>query len=182
MADQGRQDVDKTELININRQWLEQKYRELKEREQKIKQLAEECKMIRLEMDPMEKWLIQVQGQGIVDELRVSQAETVTAPAEESEAWDETQNDSENLIELRGNALRDEVVSILQQVYPQMMYYREIQQMLEAKGYQVSGKNPGLNLIAHISTDKRIVRGEKRGIYGLSDNFALKLGLAEGED
>lgn len=182
MADKGQRDVDKTELISINRQWLGQKYRELNERENKIKQLAEECKMIRLEMEPMEKWLVQMKGQGILDELKASLGESFREPVNESEVLAGETDDSEHLTKIRGNHLRDEVVNILQQVYPRMMYYREILQNLEAKGYQVSGKNPGLNLIAHISTDKRIVRGDKRGIYGLNDSFALESGLVKGED
>ncbi|NLV17270.1 MAG: hypothetical protein GXY50_08700, partial [Syntrophomonadaceae bacterium] len=157
------------------RQWLEQKYRELNEREKKIKQLAEECSMIRLEMEPLEKWLVQMEGQGIVDELKAFLGRPVPEPVNESEALDEETDNSEELIELKGNPLRDEVVNLLGQVYPGMMYYRELLQCLEGMGYQVGGKDPGLNLIAHISTDKRIVRGDKRGMYGLSDDFAQEL-------
>lgn len=181
MADKGQQDVDKTELIRINCQWLEQKYRELNELEKKIKQLTEECKMIRLEMEPMEKWLVQMEGQGTVDELKASLGRPVPEPANESEAMDQKTDNSEELIELKGDPLRDEVVNLLGQVYPGMMYYRELLQCLEGMGYQVGGKDPGLNLIAHISTDKRIVRGDKRGMYGLNDDFAQELDLVKGD-
>ncbi|MGS0763281.1 hypothetical protein [Syntrophomonas curvata] len=181
MADNNQQNVDKNELISINRQWLEQKYRELKEREKKIKQLAEECKMIRLEMDPMEKWLVQMEGQGIVDELRASLAEPVPEPVDEAEVLEEETDDSKHLTELKGDPLRNEVVSLLRQAYPGMLYYREILQCLKDMGYQVGGKDPGLNLIAHISTDKRVVRGNKRGMYGLSKSFAQELNPVKGE-
>lgn len=182
MADTGQRDVDKTELISINRQWLEQKYRELKEREKKIKQLSEECKMIRLEMDPMEKWLVQMEGKGIVNELRASLTEPVPEPVNEAEPLKEETDESEHLTELKGDPLRDEVVNLLQQVYPRMLYYREMLQCLEGMGYQVGGKDPGLNLIAHISTDNRIARGNKRGMYGLSKSFARELNLIKTED
>jgi hypothetical protein len=181
MADKGQRDVDKTELIRINRKWLEQKYRELNELEQKIKQLTDKCKIIYLEMEPMKKWLMQMEGQGIVDELKASVGRSVPEPVNEPEALDEETDNSEELIELKGDPLRDEVVNLLQQVYPGMMYYRELLQCLEGMGYQVGGKDPGLNLIAHISTDKRIVRGDKRGMYGLSDDFAQELDLVKAD-
>ena len=170
-------DMDKNKLISINRQWLEQKYRELKEREKKIKQLAEECRLIRLEMDPLEQWLVQMEGQEIVDELKSSGAEPVPEPADEAQAGGAAADESEPGIELKGDSLRNEVMALLRRAYPGMLYYREILQCLEDMGYQVGGKDPGLNLIAHISTDKRIVRGNKRGMYGLSEDFARELNL-----
>lgn len=181
MTDKDQRDVDKTELIRINRKWLEQKYRELNELEQKIKQLTDKCKIIHLEMEPMKKWLMQMEGQGIVDELKASVGRPVPEPVNEPEVLDEETDNSEELIELKGDPLRDEVVNLLGQVYPGMMYYRELLQCLEGMGYQVGGKDPGLNLIAHISTDKRIVRGDKRGMYGLSDDFAQELDLVKGD-
>ena len=118
----------------------------------------------------------------MADELKASLGRPVPEPVNESEALVEEKNSSEELIELKGDSLRDEVVNLLGQVYPGMIYYRELLQCIESMGYQVGGKDPGLNLIAHISTDKRIVRGDKRGMYGLSDDFVQELDLVKGED
>lgn len=181
MVDKGKRDIDNTELININRQWLEQKYRDLKGREKEIKHLAEECKMIRLEMDPLEKWLVQMEGPGAVDELHRKFTESAPEAAKENLVCPDEINGEQQFTEIRGSRLRDEVVKLLQAVYPGMMYYREILEHLTNRGYKVGGKDPGLNLIAHISTDKRIARGEKRGIYGLSDHFIQQMEAGKDE-
>jgi len=47
------------------------------------------------------------------------------------------------------------------------MHYRTLVDEMHNMGINVSGADPGLNLIAHIQKDKRIVR-MKRGHYGLT--------------
>ena len=95
-------------------------------------------------------------GQSPGSALISPEAETVTAQAGE---------------ELRGDRLRNEVVELLREVYPDMLYYRVILSRLQERGYEIGGKDPGLNLIAHISKDKRIKRGDKRGYYGVDESY-----------
>jgi len=48
------------------------------------------------------------------------------------------------------------------------MHYRDIVQKLQQKNIHVSGRDPGLNMIAHIHKDTRFYR-PKRGHYALSE-------------
>lgn len=74
-----------------------------------------------------------------------------------------------NLNQLRGDALRNEVVEILEDSFPNAMHYREILNIILSKGYTIGGKTPALNLAAHLTKEKRIQRTDKRGIYILKE-------------
>ncbi|MEN6462308.1 MAG: hypothetical protein ABFC94_13180 [Syntrophomonas sp.] len=158
MANAGSKGVSNEELMDINRKWLQEKKAELKLREDEIKKLQEECKEIRQAMDPIETWLARM---GKREQMPESD---LTGPEKETAA-------GPGYKELRGDRLRNEVVELLREVYPDMLYYRVILQRLQERGYEVGGKDPGLNLIAHISKDKRIKRGDKRGIYRLDESY-----------
>lgn len=158
MADSGSKGISNEELIKINRKWLQEKKDDLKQREDVIKKLQEECMEIRQEMDPIETWLARMEKSEPIPGSALTGADKEFAAGQACE-------------ELRGDRLRNEVVELLREVYPDMLYYRVILQRLQERGYEVGGKNPGLNLIAHISKDKRIKRGEKRGIYGLDGSY-----------
>ncbi len=60
----------------------------------------------------------------------------------------------------------DAAFELLTQV-GQPMHYVEMAQQLGRYGAQLSGVNPGANLLAHIGKDKRFVR-TARGMYGLA--------------
>lgn len=161
--------LGKDELIKVNRRWLEEKKAELFKKEEEIKRLQDECEIIKREMEPLEQWLEQLEGkpaQPILREKVGMKKGQAGAGREENAAKIEKEMAEE---ELRGQRLRDEVVNILQEAYPEMLYYREILRRLKKRGYMVAGENPGPNLIAHISKDERVKRGAKRGIYGLAD-------------
>lgn len=158
MAKSSSLRISNEELTDINRKWLQEKKAELKLREDEIKRLQDECKKIRQEMEPIETWLSRM---GKSEQM----PESVLTGSEEEAA------DKQVFEELRGDRLRNEVVALLREIYPDMLYYRVILKRLQERGYEVGGKDPGLNLIAHISKDKRVARGHKRGIYGLDESY-----------
>lgn len=157
MADSKSKGVSNEELIEVNRRWVEEKKEELRKREDEISKLQGECARIRQELDPIEIWLARMEHREVSPTTRIDKGDEVAG--------------EQRCEEVRGDRLRDEVVLLLREVYPNMMYYRVILSRLQQRGYEVGGKDPGLNLIAHISKDKRIKRGDKRGIYGLDENF-----------
>ena len=71
-------------------------------------------------------------------------------------------------------ANREEAVTLADQVYYYLLetgqeeHYREITKALEAKGVQITGKDPALNLVANIHADERFKR-PRRGVYGLAE-------------
>ncbi len=54
------------------------------------------------------------------------------------------------------------------------MHYRDIFKALEARGIHVPGKDPGINLVAHIHSDPRFLR-PRRGVYGLKGWYPKEL-------
>ncbi|MDD2300160.1 MAG: hypothetical protein PHU69_11045 [Fermentimonas sp.] len=167
----GDSSDNKEALIEMNRKWVEQKRAELQDNEEQIRRLQEEREGILSELEPMENWLDQVEGK---DRQQLGRVNRITAgPIIEVVKED---------AELRGDRLRDEVVKVLKEVYPETLYYREILRRLMIQGYQVGGKDPGLNLIAHITKDSRLQRGSKRGTYGLDEDYAVKQGVELSED
>lgn len=56
----------------------------------------------------------------------------------------------------------------------QEQHYREITEALIARGVAITGKDPGLNLVAHIHADERFKR-PRRGVYGLSEWYPKKM-------
>lgn len=158
MAESGNEGVSNEHLIEINRRWLEEQRLLLRQREDEIQRLQAECQKIRQEMEPIEMWLARMECREMTGMDDLEEREIGKAGSTENE-------------ELRGDRLRDEVVELLREVYPNMIYYRVILNRLQERGYEVGGKDPGLNLIAHISKDKRIIRGNKRGLYGLNIDY-----------
>ncbi len=158
MADSKGKVISSEELIELNRRWAQEKKDELRQLENEIAKLQEKCNNIRQELEPIETWLARMENKGQSPESALihSKAEAVTEQISE---------------ELRGDRLRDEVVGLLREIYPDMLYYRVILSRLQERGYKVGGKDPGLNLIAHISKDKRIKRGDKRGYYGIDESY-----------
>jgi hypothetical protein len=157
VANSGGKGVSNEKLMEINRRWVQEKQEELRQKEDELNKLQEECIRIRQELEPIETWL-----------ARMENREQSPGTAGESGEDEVVVQEKE---ELRGDRLRDEVVGLLREVYPDMLYYRVILKRLQEKGYEIAGKDPGLNLIAHISKDKRIKRGDKRGIYGLDESY-----------
>ncbi len=71
--------------------------------------------------------------------------------------------------ELRGDRLRDEIVTLLRENHPDPLHYRDIVRMIFAKGFTIPGTDPGVNVLAHISREPRIGKGERRGTYVLAE-------------
>lgn len=75
---------------------------------------------------------------------------------------------------------REEAVTLADQVYyylletGQEQHYREITKGLEAKGVQITGKDPALNLVANIHADERFKR-PRRGVYGLAEWYPTRM-------
>jgi len=73
-----------------------------------------------------------------------------------------------------------EAVTLADQVYyylletGQEQHYREITKALQAKGVQITGKDPALNLVANIHADERFKR-PRRGVYGLAEWYPKKM-------
>lgn len=51
----------------------------------------------------------------------------------------------------------------------QPIHYLELTRLLGERGVYVPGREPGANLIAHMSRDERFTRAPARGTYGLAD-------------
>ncbi|NLU49567.1 MAG: hypothetical protein GXX09_04025 [Syntrophomonadaceae bacterium] len=83
--------------------------------------------------------------------------------------------------ELSGDRLREEIVAVLKEAYPHPLHYRDIWMKLTRKGYRVAGKDPAMNVIAHIQREDRVVRAEKRGTYTLSPAYVAEA-EAKGKD
>lgn len=143
-------------LLAEAREWLKQRQIVLKEKEAQVEMLNEECSLLRREMKPLEDWIRTMEGQQVED-LTDKQEASLSGIISCKEQ------------ELRGDRLREEVVNLLKEAHPEEMYYRDILTHLAEKGFKVSGKNPGLNLVAHLSKEPRVEKGCKRGMYRLSE-------------
>ncbi|MDD3365468.1 MAG: hypothetical protein PHZ03_10840 [Syntrophomonas sp.] len=161
-SNRGDATIDNSDLIAANSRWVELRKLELLAKEEEIKKLQDERVRIKQEIAAMENWLLAINGGDFLP------VETRVVKTVENKQL----GDGEE--ELRGDSLRNAVVKVLEEAYPQDLYYREILRRLKLKGYQIGGKDPGLNLIAHITKDARLRRGEKRGIYGLADTYLKK--------
>lgn len=80
-----------------------------------------------------------------------------------------------------GSAETEEgTVTLADQVYyyllerGQEQHYREIAEALMARGVEITGKDPGLNLVAHIHADERFKR-PRRGVYGLAEWYPKRM-------
>lgn len=80
-----------------------------------------------------------------------------------------------------GSAETEEgTVALADQVYYYLLergkeqHYREITEALMASGVEITGKDPGLNLVAHIHADKRFKR-PRRGVYGLAEWYPKRM-------
>lgn len=145
-------DLDRDRLLESNRRWLELAYRELAAHQEEVKRLQQEIKS-------MEFWLASVE-----------KGQSAMAGANFPLAHDIDTIDATDTVEteLKGDRLREEVVKILTEVFPEELYYREILRRLQRRGFEVGGKDPGLNLLAHLAREPRVQRGFKRGVYTLS--------------
>lgn len=170
MIDSSEQFINKNDLIETNRKYAEQRRQELQGRETELVRLRLECEQIRRELNLIDAWLETASMSGGNEEGSAQpdccDENDAAVPALTANLMD--------VSEIRGDRLRDEVVKVLEEAYPQDLYYREIHSRLITKGFQVGGKNPGLNLIAHLAKEPRVKRGEKRGIYGLDDTNRCK--------
>lgn len=74
----------------------------------------------------------------------------------------------------------EETVTLADQVYYYLLergkeqHYREIAEALMARGVEITGKDPGLNLVAHIHADERFKR-PRRGVYGLAEWYPKRM-------
>jgi len=173
--------INMEEIIKNNRKWMEQRQKELQVKEAELAKLTRECESIRKELAFMAQWLASVTNQSVAEDSGEGEfsATGKNKPAEDfspksGQVYNGSSLEEDRNMELRGDRLRDEVAAILQEAFPEALYYRDILQILQDKGYKISGKNPGLNLIAHLTHDDRFERGEKRGYYLLSANYANK--------
>lgn len=80
-----------------------------------------------------------------------------------------------------GSAETEEgTVTLADQVYyyllerGQEQHYREITEALILRGVEITGKDPGLNLVAHIHADERFKR-PRRGVYGLAEWYPKRM-------
>jgi len=74
----------------------------------------------------------------------------------------------------------EETVTLADQVYYYLLergkeqHYREIAEALIERGIEITGKDPGLNLVAHIHADERFKR-PRRGVYGLAEWYSKRM-------
>lgn len=80
-----------------------------------------------------------------------------------------------------GSAETEEgTVTLADQVYYHLLergkeqHYREIAEALMERGVEITGKDPGLNLVAHIHGDERFKR-PRRGVYGLAEWYPKRM-------
>ncbi|MCK4422355.1 hypothetical protein KAW18_11380 [candidate division WOR-3 bacterium] len=70
---------------------------------------------------------------------------------------------------ISGEEARHQIVKILKNA-PGGMHYRKIYKKLEKRGYKMKGKDPAINLIAHMSNDKKErFESSGKGIWQLKD-------------
>lgn len=170
MVNESEQFINKEDLIENNRKYARQRRQELEDREKEIFRLQRECEEIRRELHLIDAWLNTMESADRQEERddQIANDSSAAFPCEASDIMD---------VEVRGDRLRDEVVKVLEESYSQELYYREILSRLTRKGFQVGGKDPGLNLIAHLAKEPRVRRGEKRGIYCLNEAYVDKRGI-----
>lgn len=77
--------------------------------------------------------------------------------------------------ELSGDRLREEVIKVLFDAYPEPLHYKDILQRLVASGFKVAGKDPGANILAHINRDSRVMKTKIRGVYTLAPEFMQRM-------
>lgn len=80
-----------------------------------------------------------------------------------------------------GSAETEEgTVTLADQVYYHLLergkeqHYREITEALILRGVEITGKDPGLNLVANIHADERFKR-PRRGVYGLAEWYPKRM-------
>jgi hypothetical protein len=172
---------EKADMEGAAQRYLEHLKVELESKEEQLEELRRECVRLRREMELIETW-VQTHDRldnGVAGEGVKAEEERISADGLLPVSGKSSVLNSEGDEELRGDQLRDKIVKILEENYPQGLYYRDMLRRLKLMGYVVSGKDPGLNIIAHLSRDDRVMRGEKRGVYGLSPDYAAKIGLNE---
>lgn len=86
----------------------------------------------------------------------------------------EPKRDGSEPVTLGDMASERGVVSLADQVYyyllevGQEQHYKDITSALQAKGIEITGKDPALTLVANIHADERFKRPH-RGVYGLAE-------------
>jgi hypothetical protein len=156
-------DLAKQELVQI-----EERLRKIHEEEETVR--AQTTKRLKV-LDEESKHL----------EAQMRHLKALVSPEEHCVSDDNSQEVSE-LIDGRGgiqsvvrrnSGLADQVYKLLYETGHEY-HYKELVHALQNGGIEVPGKDPGLNLIAHIHNDNRFVR-PKRGIYGLKEWYPKNL-------
>ena len=157
-----------TELVNQELKDIEEKLHAIHEEEEIIKAqtaerletLGEESKRLETKLHHLKALLI-LEGHTVLDDG--SQGFNDPVPV----------SSVRQPIVTRSASLADKVYKLLSERGKEH-HYKELVGALESSGIKVPGKDPGLNLIAHIYDDKRFVR-PTRGVYGLREWYSKNL-------
>lgn len=150
--------------IEQNIQWLRESLQSKNEINDEIALLINRRKNIDSQIIPMIKFLKQLLKKGTINNEDLLGLENIFYNQEEQK-----ENGNKKLI--KGKELCDLVYLIfLENQNP--LYYKEILLEINNKGFDINGKNPKHNLIAHISKDKRFVRVGGRGCYKINEDYS----------
>ncbi|MEN6351228.1 MAG: hypothetical protein ABFD08_17770 [Syntrophomonas sp.] len=167
--------ADKQHLIEANRLWIKKRREEHDRKHAQILKLKQECKDIMEEIELFEALVRKLESNEVLETEKAAKQKAARNSSKTGIKAEEEAVSVENLPqreELRGDKLREQVAEILLDNYPAEIYYRDILNLLTGKGYKVAGKDPALNLLAHMVKDERFQRGDRRGVYTLAADFA----------
>jgi len=137
----------------------------LREEEEKVKtETAERLRALSEEASRLEARKRHLQALLAFEGVEQPEAQSIAGVADGAES---------PKTEERRETLADEVYYYLLQK-GQEQHYREITEALIARGVAITGKDPGLNLVAYIHADERFKR-PRRGVYGLSEWYPKKM-------
>ncbi|MDD4593190.1 MAG: hypothetical protein PHG06_22640, partial [Parabacteroides sp.] len=134
--------VETEELKATGRKWVEQKRLELRARENDLEKLFQECEYLRRDIELMEAWLaVDAEEERVEKDDTGAEAAGSKSPVRLKRGFASDLVESsldksvdEKGMELKGDNLRDEVVKILAESYPQGVYYRDVLGRLQKKG------------------------------------------------
>lgn len=150
------------DIIKMNIEWLRQTLRSIEDINNQIKPLINMRKDYESQIEPMIKIIKTQLNEGIINNENLIGLENIFK-----------QKEVEVKKSIKGTKLCDLVYSILIENQTPL-HFKDILSQINNKGFIVNGKDAGLNLVAHLSKDKRFKREDKRGFYSINNDYLIE--------
>ncbi len=150
------------DIIKMNIEWLRQTLQSIEDVNNQIKPLINMRKDFESQIEPMIKIIKTQLTEGNISNEDLIGLENIF-----------NRKEVEVKRFIKGAKLCDLVYFILIE-NQEPLYFKDILSQINDKGFIVNGKDPGLNLVAHLSKDKRFKKGSKRGYYSIDNDYLVK--------